>query len=261
MAGICWVNLLLSVFIFIILACSPLLSDTQPIQNSAMSDTDEEVSSKRKKYDWDDPCWDHHFGMDDHSASGPYSNQGRTDAVWKTLEAYGFRRSADKKSAFDGLTPTSCFEFFVRQSVNIPGKILEDGQIDGYQIPRLADKIRSSHHIGYLEGPTQTAIKAEDDMELVTRALSTNNIQKDDPAAPADSWDRRLYDTDLFYSFCRGDLEEEKCTWHCRVCKDCMDWRDWHCKGCKKCQYGASIPCEKCNPEEFAAWKSQTGYW
>lgn len=187
--------------------------------------------------------------MDDHSATGPYSNNGRTDAVWRTLEAYGFRRSADKKS-FDGLIPSSCFENFARKNIR-SGNLLEDGQIVGYETPELADRIKRSHHIDYLEGPERKAILEEEDAELVMRALSTEKIKSV----------QDLYYTDLFYSFCRGDLEEGMSTWHCRYCKTCQDWRDWHCKGCKKCQYGASIPCENCNPEEYAAWKSATGYY
>ena len=42
------------------------------------------------------------------------------------------------------------------------------------------------------------------------------------------------------------------CTWHCRKCKECTDWREWHCATCDKCQYGVSIPCEKCRPLDFA---------
>mmetsp|Transcript_26589 Transcript_26589/g.40209 ORF Transcript_26589/g.40209 Transcript_26589/m.40209 type:complete len:104 (+) Transcript_26589:46-357(+) len=66
-----------------------------------MSDSEEEVGSSKKmtRRDWDDPCWDHHFGMDDSSAGGPYTTRGRTDAVWKTLQAYGFKKSEDKKKA------------------------------------------------------------------------------------------------------------------------------------------------------------------
>ncbi|CZT20259.1 uncharacterized protein RCC_06117 [Ramularia collo-cygni] len=63
--------------------------------------------------------------------------------------------------------------------------------------------------------------------------------------------------SDSFYSFCRGmanfepggDLgtwEQDSCTWHCPVCKECNDWREWHCGKCKKCTYGVSIPCEGC---------------
>lgn len=49
-----------------------------------------------------------------------------------------------------------------------------------------------------------------------------------------------------WYSFCREAWEQEDQTWHCRVCKECNDWREWHCEKCKKCTYGVSIPCRGC---------------
>ena len=49
-----------------------------------------------------------------------------------------------------------------------------------------------------------------------------------------------------FYSFCRGQWEQANCTWHCRDCGECNDWREWHCGKCKKCTYGVTIPCEGC---------------
>lgn len=49
-----------------------------------------------------------------------------------------------------------------------------------------------------------------------------------------------------YYSFCRKYWEQDSCTWHCKVCKECNDWREWHCKECKQCTYGISIPCEGC---------------
>ena len=49
-----------------------------------------------------------------------------------------------------------------------------------------------------------------------------------------------------FYSLCRGQWVEDHCTWHCRVCGECNDWREWHCGKCDKWTYGVSIPCEGC---------------
>lgn len=49
-----------------------------------------------------------------------------------------------------------------------------------------------------------------------------------------------------YYSFCRGQWERGDCTWHCRDCGECNDWREWHCGKCKKCTYGVSIPCQGC---------------
>ena len=49
------------------------------------------------------------------------------------------------------------------------------------------------------------------------------------------------------WSVCRGGTwVQDDCTWHCRVCRECNDWREWHCSVCKKCQYGSSIRCEGC---------------
>ncbi|KXS99100.1 hypothetical protein AC578_3497 [Pseudocercospora eumusae] len=55
-----------------------------------------------------------------------------------------------------------------------------------------------------------------------------------------------------YFSLCRaygnsmGTWQEDDCTWHCPVCKECHDWREWHCSNCKKCTYGVSIPCGDC---------------
>ena len=55
----------------------------------------------------------------------------------------------------------------------------------------------------------------------------------------------------FFWSECRQSLEEDVCTWHCKSCKRCKDWREWHCSGCNRCQYGENIPCKKCKPEQY----------
>ncbi|KAK7544034.1 uncharacterized protein J3D65DRAFT_598711 [Phyllosticta citribraziliensis] len=58
-----------------------------------------------------------------------------------------------------------------------------------------------------------------------------------------------------FFSFCRpirsnnaaiGRWVQADCTWHCRGCGECMDWREWHCRKCNKCAYGVSLPCDGC---------------
>ncbi|KAK1059440.1 hypothetical protein LTR33_013153 [Friedmanniomyces endolithicus] len=49
-----------------------------------------------------------------------------------------------------------------------------------------------------------------------------------------------------YWSFCRKGWDEPECTWHCKICKECMDWREWHCGRCKKCTYEVTIPCERC---------------
>ncbi len=205
-----------------------------------------ESSRKMVKYDWNDPfSFDCHFGMEDNSASKPYTNRGRTDAVWKTLQAYGFKKFAkNEQIGCDELIPSACFESFVRKSVKTPSKILEDGQIVGYEIKELANRIRLQG-VAHVKEEDQTAFEEEEDMELVTRALSDKGLQR-----PS------VYYTDLYYSFCgaREGLEQSTCSWHCRSCGECEDWRVWHCKGCNTCKYGASTsPCDKCNPEEYAS--------
>lgn len=201
--------------------------------------------STDEEYDWDDPCWDHHFGMEKKSAGDAYTNRGRTDSVWKTLKYYGFVPATSSQrsssSVFEGgIHPHPCFESFVRKNVETKRVSDDTGEILHYSIEDLANEIRKSHQIDYLEGTQQSLIKNMAGSKLVKQALSTVGIQDH---------------VGLFYSFCRNDLEQDNCTWHCKVCKECKDWRDWHCKGCNKCQYGASIPCSKCSPREYASWE------
>lgn len=198
-----------------------------------------EGSKKMVKYDWSDPfSFDCHFGMEDNSASKPYTNRGRTAAVWKTLQAYGFKKFAkNEQIGCDELIPSACFESFVRKSVKTPSKILEDGQIVGYEIKELAETIRLQG-LDHVKEEDQEEFEEEEDMEIVTRALSDKGLHH------------------MYYSFCgaREGLEQSTCSWHCRLCGECEDWRVWHCKGCNTCKYGASTsPCDKCNPEEYAS--------
>ncbi|KAL1381993.1 hypothetical protein HDK64DRAFT_57011 [Phyllosticta capitalensis] len=59
---------------------------------------------------------------------------------------------------------------------------------------------------------------------------------------------------DWFFSFCRkawgdreiGTWQQGNCTWHCRGCGECGDWRDWHCRTCNNCSYGISLRCRGC---------------
>lgn len=56
----------------------------------------------------------------------------------------------------------------------------------------------------------------------------------------------------MYFSFCRGDVwVQEDCTWHCRICGECNDWREWHCGKCNKCTYGVSLPCEGCGGVDY----------
>jgi hypothetical protein len=49
-----------------------------------------------------------------------------------------------------------------------------------------------------------------------------------------------------WYSFCQGYWVQDDCTWHCRICKECGEWRDWHCRECNASTYGVSLPCDGC---------------
>lgn len=56
----------------------------------------------------------------------------------------------------------------------------------------------------------------------------------------------------MYFSFCCGDVwVQEDCTWHCRICGECNDWREWHCGKCNKCTYGVSLPCEGCGGVDY----------
>ncbi|KAJ6636024.1 hypothetical protein Bhyg_14611 [Pseudolycoriella hygida] len=51
-------------------------------------------------------------------------------------------------------------------------------------------------------------------------------------------------DSQLFYSFCQGDVFNIDNGWHCVTCQSCQEWREWHCGYCDKCAYGTT--CERC---------------
>ena len=52
-----------------------------------------------------------------------------------------------------------------------------------------------------------------------------------------------------WYSFCWEIVVQDNCTWHCKVCGQCQDWRVWHCENCNRCTYGITLPCEYCGDE------------
>jgi len=49
-----------------------------------------------------------------------------------------------------------------------------------------------------------------------------------------------------WYSFCWATVVQDSCSWHCKICGQCQDWRVWHCENCHRCTYGLSLPCEHC---------------
>jgi hypothetical protein len=44
----------------------------------------------------------------------------------------------------------------------------------------------------------------------------------------------------FYYSFCRRDVVDEDCGWHCIKCQKCKDWREWHCQKCDRCKHLSS---------------------
>jgi hypothetical protein len=162
---------------------------------------------------WDSPmfCDSIREGLEDRNADGPYSKRGRTPAVLACLQAYGFLCEPDHEK------PHQCFESKVRKVKGDMSKLPS--------IAQLAAKIRKEGDVApYMDVP-----KDSTDAELVKCMLAIN----------FDGW---------FWSFCFNGLQQATCTWHCRHCRQCVDWREWHCKGCGKCQYGVSIPCQTCQP-------------
>jgi hypothetical protein len=165
-------------------------------------------------------------------------------------------------------SPHPCFEKTVREAVR-KRRVNGDGSfVFGHGVPdlplfprtdfrpgprtqtisvsKIAAKIREGEFWSYHDddGSGKKMVSTSDgtqdiagmtDLELVKLALSYGGL------AVAN------YET-YFYSFCRGTMQQSNCTWHCRKCKKCQDWREWHCKGCQKCQYGMMSPCIKCYP-------------
>lgn len=155
-----------------------------------------------------------------------FTNRGRNDAVWKVLEFYGFQR----KAVTEYIGP--CFEHTVRKEIR-NGATNADlfGSIESF-----ASRIRQAETYEYIH------VKPFDDP-------STGSQQERDAALVKATLGGKGFEA--YWSFCRADLEQSMCTWHCRKCRKCMDWREWHCKTCNKCQYGVSIPCSKCQPDRF----------
>lgn len=143
--------------------------------------SDNESEESVFDHDFDDLRADHHFGMEHDNAGGPYSNRGRTELVWKILNAYGFRRTTDAngKAVFaDGDVPTQCFEREVRLCASRSGKdgydgtILESGEMAAYTVSSLAKRIRSSHHIDEMDQEQKQQLENMSDADLVREALS-----------------------------------------------------------------------------------------
>ncbi|KAI0419491.1 hypothetical protein F5X98DRAFT_335233 [Xylaria grammica] len=108
-----------------------------------------------------------------------------------------------------------------------------------------------------------------DELETMSSGRTGNRLQLHDRRAELQRALLRMgllqtYSYNYFFSFCRGggrwgediadsvqlfpggSWEQETCTWHCPVCRECNDWREWHCATCNKCKYGVSLPCDGC---------------
>ncbi|KAK4493581.1 hypothetical protein PRZ48_015248 [Zasmidium cellare] len=135
----------------------------------------------------------------------------------------------------EGKPVTACFATYASQA---------DNSVDLKQLAKKMDHGRATDAFGFddfLEEwkEKKKAVK-EADMEEHYNKLLRYRLYKDYPGSEAG-------DGYWTYSFCRDSWEEESCTWHCRVCKECNDWREWHCSTCNKCTYGVSLPCERCS--------------
>ena len=240
-------------------------------------DSDVACGSKRQRSATD--------GREDDKARAPYSNRGRTPAVWAYLAHYGFTPEGVRGGGHHEV-PSACFERHARRArakgatASVP-----------VSIEMLAANIRRSHAWKYVEetdkrqpmghweddnkGKDKDKGKSTSDCAAASAAgpktgkgacdgtgVSTAAAAAATKATEAAKLDAALVKAALskegigrwdryYYSFCRRDLEKDGNTWHCRKCGKCADWRVWHCKGCNKCQYGVSIPCEKCQPRRF----------
>lgn len=183
-------------------------------------------------------------GREDYTAGNPFIKRGRNDNVWRVLEFYGFsREDVEAKNPVESIHP--CFEARVRKEVK-KNKDKTRSDLFG-SIESFANGIRKSHHYEYIDDETKKIYddpaqgpKEKRDAALVKAVLSYGHNSLD-------------YG---YWSFCAGwsgdgELVQGSCTWHCRKCGTCADWRKWHCKTCDKCQYGVSIPCEKCQPDRY----------
>jgi hypothetical protein len=80
----------------------------------------------------------------------------------------------------------------------------------------------------------------DDDEEFQEWKEKWQNKEKDEKLGHTQELFRLLLSfsgSTYYYSFCRNDVVEDDCGWHCITCKKCMDWREWHCARCNKCMY------------------------
>ena len=222
---------------------------SSPSEGDKNCNSDDVSEASSTSYDWEDPCWDHHFGLDHRSADDPYANRGRTEETWKILAFYGFKKAdagkgKGKTKYFEGRTPHPCFENLVRRickksSTKADYVNVNTGEIRAYSIASIASSVRSSSLIECATAEKKKMLDEMSDNDVVRDALSTDGLQ--------------LFERfdGVYFSICTDQLLEKTCNWHCRICGNCKDWRDWHCKGCNTCKYGVTIPCDTCCPTQY----------
>ena len=142
--------------------------------------------------------------------------------------------------------PHPCFETSLKKFLKTCKRRKEKFEEEfDCSIEDLAEDIRDSQNYQYIadekvfdnnDDDNNTTLYSDlSDAELVKRCLSVSGCGAES----------------FFWSECRGALEQGTCTWHCKRCGTCQDWRQWHCKKCDKCNYGQSVPCRTCQPELF----------
>ena len=173
--------------------------------------------------DWDDPTTSFKDHLDVSRQS--FDARRRSPILKEILEGFGLDCSVDAVEA----VPHPCFEGHLKKLLK-SAKKRKSGEDVKSNIPStefLAGEIRSDGNYLFLSEEAQ----GYSDYELLKRCVSLDGCDE------------------YFYSMCRGNLEQSACTWHCKRCGQCRDWRTWHCKQCDVCNYGQSFPCPKCQPE------------
>lgn len=149
----------------------------------------------------------------------PYTNRGRTEEVWKVLLVYGFSRktNAKGKHSFVDSVPSPCFEKYVRDACRSNRYLIDsNGELTHFPIEKIVREVKS---YPYFEPYQKKRLSKLSDMELVRHSLSKRGLD--------------MIGGGFYFSLCRDSLEQSDYTWHCRICKECKDWRTWHCGSCK----------------------------
>ena len=175
------------------------------------------------------------FKREDYTAGEPFSSRGRNGDFWATLEAMGWGLADALRDGTLRLQP--CFEAHLRKACKARAnpalkRSLADLDIEGM----VADGRRDETFGRFFSDMSD---------EQIVYSLFTYG--------PHDSH------CDIFWSFCRNEFEQRACTWHCRKCGICQDWREWHCSGCDKCSYGQTFPCQTCDPNLAEMRMNQDG--